>query len=233
MASVTGSWIGIGQMSGTSLDGNDLCAARFTLEEGRWEYALLQATTVPYPPDWQARLRTAPTSSAEELAKLHVDYGHYLGLLIRQFVLERGLAPDFAAVHGHTIFHQPWRQFTTQLGCGETMATHLSYPLVANFRARDVAQGGEGAPLVPFGEQALFPEAALFLNLGGIANVSLFRARLPQASFQASYNVSKPLRASPIAPTKTTHGRPSHPSNRRASARSVAEIGPNLVGSQP
>lgn len=176
-------WLAVGQMSGTSLDGVDLCAARFVCTDGHWQYQLLATLTEPYPAHWQQRLAGVHTAGAADLAKLHVDYGHYLGMLIRRFLLLNNLEPDLVALHGHTAFHQPWQHFTAQLGCGETVASYLQVPVVSNFRVRDVALGGQGAPLVPLGEWALFPQAGLFLNLGGIANISLLRERLPTGNF--------------------------------------------------
>lgn len=172
-------------MSGTSLDGNDLCAVRFSLHGGSWAYQVLAAHTYPYPDEWHDRLEglAASSTTAFELAKAHVDYGHYLGLLLRRFCIEAGVTPQFVALHGHTVFHRPWQQVTWQVGCGETVASYLTVPVVANFRARDVALGGEGAPLVPLGEWHLFPDTGLFLNLGGVANVSIFRERLPSGDF--------------------------------------------------
>jgi anhydro-N-acetylmuramic acid kinase len=76
------------------------------------------------------------------------------------------------ASHGQTIYHQPEKNFTAQIGDGETMVAYLTCPLVTNFRNKDVALGGQGAPLVPFGERHLFPNHRVFLNLGGIANLS-------------------------------------------------------------
>lgn len=165
-------------MSGTSHDGVDLAACRFTLDPaGTWHYGIEVAETIPYAPDWRARLLALPSAPAEELAKTHTDLGHLLGLHVRQFCLQHDLQPQFVASHGHTIFHQPWRHFTHQIGCGETMVTHLTCPLVSDFRPRDVANGGQGAPLVPFSQYQLFPQAGLFLNIGGIANLSVFASR--------------------------------------------------------
>ncbi|MEM7039305.1 MAG: anhydro-N-acetylmuramic acid kinase, partial [Bacteroidota bacterium] len=83
------------------------------------------------------------------------------------------LKPQFVASHGQTIFHQPEKTFTAQIGDGETMVRYLDCPLVCNFRNKDVAHGGQGAPLVPFGEKWLFPDYRHFLNLGGFANLTV------------------------------------------------------------
>jgi anhydro-N-acetylmuramic acid kinase len=75
--------------------------------------------------------------------------------------------------HGHTIFHQPSEGLTSQIGCGASIAALSGIPTVCDFRTKDIALGGQGAPLVPLGEQRLFPGYGAFVNLGGIANVSL------------------------------------------------------------
>ncbi|MEM0995843.1 MAG: anhydro-N-acetylmuramic acid kinase [Bacteroidota bacterium] len=163
---------GIGLMSGTSLDGVDLAYCEFTPEDRHWRFDLLTAETIPYDEQWYARLRCLDEQSAEVFAKTHVYYGHYLGRIVADFIERNELKPHFVASHGHTIFHQPGKNFTTQIGDGESMAAYLNCPLVTNFRNKDVALKGQGAPLVPFGEHLLFPEHKLFLNLGGIANLS-------------------------------------------------------------
>lgn len=174
-------YTGIGSMSGTSLDGLDLACCTYTrAEDGRWSAHIDAAETIAYPADWQDRLAGAMTASAEAYAKLAVDYAHYSGMAVRGFVIQHGLRPQFVAAHGHTVFHQPRSaHFTAQILDGETLATWLDVPLVCNFRNRDVALGGEGAPLAPGALQQLF-SGSMFLNLGGIANVAL----LPQPGWQ-------------------------------------------------
>ncbi|KAI0213460.1 Anhydro-N-acetylmuramic acid kinase [Lamellibrachia satsuma] len=169
------SYIGIGVMSGSSLDGVDICCVEFTGDvlTDIWSHRIIKATTVSYPPSWIEKLRNASNYSGLDLVKLNVDYGHYVGKLVQSFINERKLKVNFVAAHGHTIFHQPQHGFTFQIGDGETMATHLFCPLVVNFRNKDVALSGQGAPLVPAGERYLFNDYDLCLNLGGIANVSI------------------------------------------------------------
>jgi anhydro-N-acetylmuramic acid kinase len=163
---------GIGLMSGTSLDGIDLAYVEFVEQEGQWSFELLAAETIAYDEQWYARLKCLDEQDALAYARTHVYYGHLLGKVLREFIQRNELRPDFVASHGHTIFHQPERNFTAQIGDGETIASYLPCPLVCNFRNKDVALGGQGAPLVPFGERQLWPDQALFLNLGGIANLS-------------------------------------------------------------
>lgn len=177
-------YVGVGLMSGTSHDGVDLACVRFVRNnDSNWHNEILGAETVPYPDEWRSRLLALTGASAEELAKTQTDYGHYLGMLLRRFILQQEAEVQFACSHGHTIFHQPDRHFTLQIGAGETIVSHLRCPLVTDLRTRDVAVGGQGAPLVPFGEQQLFAGTGLFINLGGIANLSVFK-QYAQGNFE-------------------------------------------------
>lgn len=167
------SYRGIGLMSGTSLDGVDLAYCEFSEREGHWEFELLQADYIPFQKDWKSRLFGLMEASAEEYARTHVEFGALLGDCVAEFIAAHRLEPQFVGSHGQTIFHQPEKGFTAQIGCGETMASRLDIPVVTNFRAKDVAHGGQGAPLVPFGEMHLFGHERMYLNLGGFANISL------------------------------------------------------------
>ena len=170
-------YIGIGLMSGSSLDGLDVCCAEFTgdPEYDFWSYRIQEAETVPYSDEWLEKLRAAPSLSGAELIKLHVEYGHFLGRSVTQFIDKHNLREtvQFAASHGHTVFHSPEQGYTFQLGDGETAAAHLPFPLVSDFRTKDVALGGQGAPLVPGGEKYLFGTYDICVNLGGIANIGI------------------------------------------------------------
>ena len=125
--------------------------------------------------EWLERLRNASSLSGAELIKLHVDYGHYLGRAITTFIdgNEFRDTVQFAASHGHSVFHAPEQGYTFQLGDGETVASHLPFPVVSDFRTKDVALGGQGAPLVPGGEKYLFGTYDICINLGGIANIGI------------------------------------------------------------
>lgn len=166
------SFLGVGVMTGTSLDGIDLVCCKFECEAGEYRFSVVASQAVPIEENWKNRLLHLPQQSAEVFAKTHVYFGHYLGKEIAAFVASLASPPDFVACHGQTIFHQPHRSFTTQIGDGETIASYLDCPLITNFRNKDVALKGEGAPLVPIGEKYLFPDHDLFLNLGGICNLT-------------------------------------------------------------
>ena len=157
----------LGLMSGTSLDGIDLALCDID-EHG---YRILAAETVPYFNEWRQRLSTLENASAYDYALANVELGHLFGQTINRF-LEGKVRPDAIASHGHTIFHQPHLGLTTQIGDGDAIAAETGLPVVFNFRTLDVALGGQGAPLVPIGDELLFGEYDACLNLGGIANIS-------------------------------------------------------------
>lgn len=168
------SFHGIGLMSGSSLDGLDICYAEFTgdVDTDVWGYRILKTLTLPYTEEWLERLRNARLLNGLDLIKLHVDYGRFLGETVEDFIDSEDAKPFFVASHGHTVFHQPEQHVTFQLGEGETTAAYLNCPFVCNFRNKDVALGGQGAPLVPGGERYLFSSVDMCVNLGGIANIS-------------------------------------------------------------
>lgn len=157
----------LGLMSGTSLDGLDLALCDINEQE----YSILAAETRPYPEVWRRRLSTLEGASALEYAMADVDLGHWFGRQVVDF-LKGKEHPEAIASHGHTIFHQPAVGLTTQIGNGDAIAAETGLPVVSNFRTLDVALGGQGAPLVPIGDELLFGEYDACLNLGGIANIS-------------------------------------------------------------
>ena len=162
----------LGLMSGTSLDGLDLCLATFTRQNGKWAYKILRADTVSYPEDLKKALGTIQTGTAAEYARLHSDYGLYLGQQVRRFVEKHGITPQLVASHGHSIFHRPAVRLTSQIGSGAGIAAEGGIPVVCDFRTTDVALHGQGAPLVPIGDRYLFSEYDYCLNLGGFSNIS-------------------------------------------------------------
>ncbi len=166
------SWLVVGTMSGTSLDGLDLAAVEFRRSENRWNFSIVAADTVKYSNEWEKKLRTAPKLSGEKLIELHNAYGQFTGQQINRFIKNHQLKPDLIASHGHTVFHQPEKGFTLQAGNGACIAAETGITTVADFRTGDVALGGQGAPLVPVGDRLLFSEYEACLNLGGFANIS-------------------------------------------------------------
>lgn len=162
----------IGLMSGTSLDGLDICHVLFTLDSGKWEYKILNADSVDYPQWLHEALANAQNLSALEYARLHSDYGLFIGEKVKEFMDRYNVRPDFIASHGQTVFHQPSIRFTGQIGSGAGIAAVTGIDTICDFRTTDVALGGQGAPLVPVGDRALFGEYSYCLNLGGFSNIS-------------------------------------------------------------
>jgi anhydro-N-acetylmuramic acid kinase len=162
----------IGLMSGTSLDGLDIAFCRFELNHDEWSFRVIEAETIPYSEEWQTRLSNADSGSAFDLVKTDVEYGHFLGKRTKEFIERHRVRPDFIASHGHTIFHQPHKMITWQIGQGSAIMAETSLPVICDFRSADVAFGGQGAPLVPIGDRFLFPAYDYCLNLGGFANIS-------------------------------------------------------------
>lgn len=164
----------IGLMSGSSLDGLDIAFVEFHEDGGKWTYEVLQADCYAYSDEWMSRLKNAISLSAFDYQLLHVDYGHYLGQQVNKFISANNLQYQVALIssHGHTTFHIPPKKMTAQLGDGAAIAAETQLPVVTDLRALDIAFGGQGAPIVPIGEKLLFKEFDLFLNIGGIANIS-------------------------------------------------------------
>lgn len=167
----SGNALVIGLMSGTSLDGLDLAACRFQLDN-KWSFQLVQQKTIPYSELWRNRLSGAPKLSGLELSRLDLEYGRWMGEQVVEFLSEYDLHPDLISSHGHTVFHEPHKGLTLQIGKASSICSVVNLPVVADFRTLDVALGGQGAPLVPVGDALLFPEFQACLNLGGFANVS-------------------------------------------------------------
>lgn len=164
----------IGLMSGTSLDGVDVVSCTLGKRAGRWVFAINETQTVNYSASWRRKLSAAPDMTAEELLALDTEYGNYLGVLVRAFLMKKKIhGIHFISSHGHTVFHQPQKRFTFQLGNGMALHAASDLPVVCDFRSMDVALRGQGAPLVPVGDMHLFSEYDICLNLGGIANLSL------------------------------------------------------------
>lgn len=161
----------LGVMSGTSLDGLDIALVHFQKKE-RWTYRIHAATTIPYPKVWAKKLARCALLSKEDLAQLDVEYTHYLGNTINQFLKEEKASIDFISSHGHTVFHQPDQGLTYQMGNLPDLAKITGHQVICDFRVADVALKGQGAPLVPGGEVHLFSEYDACINLGGFANIT-------------------------------------------------------------
>jgi anhydro-N-acetylmuramic acid kinase len=167
--------LAVGLMSGTSLDGMDAALVRLY---GPTHAELLDFVTRPYADDERASLRAALAGGdAPSLARLHVRLGDWAAEAVETLLAQAQVpASDLGliAFHGQTVWHEP-PLVTWQLGEAAVLAERFGVRVVSNFRARDLAAGGQGAPLVPMADVLLFasphgPRA--LLNLGGMANIT-------------------------------------------------------------
>ena len=173
--SVKTSYSIIGLMSGTSMDGLDIAFCFYKQKENNtWQLSVNQTETIPYSEVLLLELKKSTTYSAPQLLELDKKLGRFFAEKVNLFISKYGIGKkniDAIASHGHTIFHQPEKGYTYQIGCGETIAFLTGIKVINDFRQRDVVAGGQGAPLVPIGDKLLFShKATCFLNLGGFAN---------------------------------------------------------------
>lgn len=162
----------LGLMSGSSLDGLDLAYCEFTLENEQVTWNLLIAETLPFSEMWQSRLAHLPFQNASVYAKTHIYLGYYFAELCNAFINKHQIQIDFIASHGHTIFHDPEKRYSAQIGDGAAIAAMTGIRTIDNFRTQDIALGGQGAPIAPIADRYLFKGYDFYLNLGGIVNIS-------------------------------------------------------------
>jgi anhydro-N-acetylmuramic acid kinase len=167
----------IGVMSGTSLDGLDIAICDFKLRNNKWIFSIKKAHTVKYSKSFKTKLQIAPTLSGERLTFLDVELGRFIGTEVNRFCKKHNCKPHLVASHGHTVFHQPQKSMTLQIGNGAFIAACCKTTVVSHFRTLDVALKGQGAPLVPIGDELLFKNYDACLNLGGFANISFSQNR--------------------------------------------------------
>ena len=161
-------------MSGTSLDGIDICFCNFLFENEEWKFLIHNTETVPYEKSWISKLSNAHCISESELNTLDIEYTYYLSNIILDFILKNRINNiDFISSHGHTILHQPNKKITYQIGNRVELNKSINIPVVCDFRVQDVRLGGQGAPLVPVGDLLLFKDFSHCLNLGGFSNISI------------------------------------------------------------
>lgn len=165
----------IGLMSGSSLDGLDIVFAELEESKGKWSYGIKASACYAYEEEWQQKLANAISLDAYNYLLLHTSYGKYVGEKVNEFIAENDLEHQVQLIssHGHTTFHAPQLQMTAQLGDGAAIAATTGINVISDLRALDIALSGQGAPIVPMGEKLLFSDYHLFLNIGGIANLSV------------------------------------------------------------
>ena len=176
----------IGLMSGTSVDGLDVCCATFDRRDGKWSFTIDCARGYTYPDSLKHQLgAVVQKMSALEFVTFHSAYGRFLGERVNDFMAEFGVRPDIIASHGSTVFHEPEKKVMFQIGDGAAIAAETGIPTVSDFRRLDIMLGGQGAPLVPIGDNLLFGDYDYCLNIGGFSNIS-FRQGDKRIAFDIS-----------------------------------------------
>jgi len=186
----SGLFTAVGLMSGTSQDGVD---AALVTTDGRLTVRCGPALTVPYEEPLRARLRAvlgcAPGEREDEVEAVGGEITRVHAEAVRRLLRESATPPravDVIGFHGHTILHRPHEGITVQIGDGALLASLTGIDVVDDFRSRDVAEGGEGAPLVPLFHVALaagLERPLAVLNLGGVANVTWIGAAAEPIAF--------------------------------------------------
>jgi anhydro-N-acetylmuramic acid kinase len=178
----------IGVMSGTSLDGIDIAIVDLTSSN---EWQLITAQTFPFPADLHDKLLTLITSQQcelRELGEVDIKLGQITAQSINSLLAKHQIdTRDISAIgsHGQTLYHAPNSDypFSMQIGNGNVIAELTGITTVADFRQRDIAAGGQGAPLVPAFHSELFAnnhEDRVIVNIGGISNLTLLPANKEQ-----------------------------------------------------
>jgi anhydro-N-acetylmuramic acid kinase len=185
--------LGIGLMSGTSLDGLDIALCKFSASGKKTEFKLLQFITIPYEEKFKKEVQEVFAKkqvSLEKVTLLNAYIGSFHGELILQALKQWGINPedvDFIASHGQTIYHAPKHQHkqagygnaTLQIGDADHLAVKTRVLTISDFRQKHIAAGGEGAPLALYGDVLLGSkpgENRILLNIGGIANLTYLPA---------------------------------------------------------
>ena len=166
----------VGGMAGSSMDGLDLAHITFINEHQEWNFEVTKCQTIAYSDELFKKLEHAASNEINKQKELDIEFGNWIAAKVKKFNGQNDI--DLLAIHGHTVLHKPEEGISWQLGSGEKIARETGIISVTNFRDEDVKYGGQGAPLVPFGDFILFDEYDACLNLGGISNVSIKELRI-------------------------------------------------------
>jgi anhydro-N-acetylmuramic acid kinase len=167
-----------GLMSGSSLDGLDIAVCKFDYQFVNdklqiHSHEILLTETISIEETLQFSILKDTELDIQSLCNLDVCFSKFIGKTCNDVFKRNNIKPDFIASHGHTILHDPSNGFSHQIGHGAHIAALTHVPVVFDFRMQDVAYGGQGAPMVAIAERYLYPGFGAYINLGGIANVSI------------------------------------------------------------
>ena len=167
----------VGLMSGTSVDGLDICYVSFDNNDPS-KYEIIDCETVNYDDNLKIKLKNIIKLDNNQIKQIDDEFGEFIGLSVLKFINKNKLSkPDLISSHGHTVFHEPEFNKTLQIGNGEIINKVTKIKTVNNFREQDIKLGGQGAPLVPIGDKLLFDDYKYCLNLGGFTNISVKDSR--------------------------------------------------------
>ncbi len=164
-------------MSGTSCDGLDISYCRFWHEDNKWHYEVLDSSSIPYEDYLREKLISCSSSNSYELKCLDIDLGKFIGTRLKKYIIKYNNKIDLISSHGHTVFHDISRGIHHQIGNPFLIYKLTNTPVVSNFRELDVIMGGQGAPLVSYGEKELFNSYDYCINIGGITNISSLQSK--------------------------------------------------------
>ena len=167
----------IGLMSGTSVDGLDICYVSFDNHDPS-KYEIIDCETIDYDDNLKTKLKNVIEMDNDQIKQIDKEFGEFIGLNVLKFIKKNTLyKADLISSHGHTVFHEPKFNKTLQIGNGEIINKITKIKTVNNFREQDIQLGGQGAPLVPIGDKLLFDDYKYCLNLGGFTNISVKDSR--------------------------------------------------------
>lgn len=172
--------VGLGLMSGSSLDGVDLAICSFKCQYNQKlgevisiKLDLIEHTCVTFPDRIKQGLVIADQLKVSEFTELDKDLGVFFGKAVSEFLETKPKhGVEFVASHGHTILHEPSKSYSCQIGSLAHIAANSGLVTIGDFRNMDMAYGGEGAPMAPLIDHYIYPDVDMFLNVGGIANIS-------------------------------------------------------------
>ncbi|MDO9548008.1 MAG: anhydro-N-acetylmuramic acid kinase [Candidatus Marinimicrobia bacterium] len=171
----------LGLMSGTSMDGLDVCLTDISRNKNEIEVHIVKYSEYKYDAEFKKLLSRIPKGTTETVCRMNFIIANTYVELIRRFFDEHGISVDdidLIGSHGQTVWHDH-RHSTLQIGEAAVLAEAFKIPVVSDFRVRDVAAGGSGAPLAPFVDYLLFKKIhknLMILNIGGIANFTFIPA---------------------------------------------------------
>ncbi|SEQ68639.1 anhydro-N-acetylmuramic acid kinase [Piscibacillus halophilus] len=179
----------VGLMSGTSLDGVDVAITKFQMVDQKIDFESLFFETYPFELELKNRLQrlVLPTAQSPDISSMNFLLGEVFGEAVNKAIIDSGLRfedIDLVSSHGQTIFHNvteqnddPYHRLNTlQIGDISVIAERTGITTIGDFRTRDVAVGGQGAPLVPFADYTLFRSenfGRVLVNVGGITNLTV------------------------------------------------------------